>query len=296
MRGKESVVRDLRKIKEDSHNVLLATDPDREGEAIAWHLANLLDIEEDTQCRITFNEITKKSVEQALAAPHQIDMDLVNAQQARRILDRLVGYELSPLLWKKIRKGLSAGRVQSVTTKIVVDREREINAFIPVEYWLLTAFLRKDIKDPAFRVRYHGELEGKKVVKKSIDNEAEAEALISDLDKADYIVHRVTKRQSKRQSKPPYTTSTLQQEASRKLGFTSARTMRVAQQLYEGVDLKDQGATALITYLRTDSVRISPIAIDAARNFIKTLHGDKYLPAKRVTLKIKKPLKMLMNV
>lgn len=223
-------------------------------------------------------------------------MDLVNAQQARRILDRLVGYELSPLLWKKIRKGLSAGRVQSVTTKIVVDREREINAFIPVEYWLLTAFLRKDIKDPAFRVRYHGELEGKKVVKKSIDNEAEAEALISDLDKADYIVHRVTKRQSKRQSKPPYTTSTLQQEASRKLGFTSARTMRVAQQLYEGVDLKDQGATALITYLRTDSVRISPIAIDAARNFIKTLHGDKYLPAKPRYFKNKKPLKMLMNV
>lgn len=288
MRGKESVVRDLRKIKEDSNNVLLATDPDREGEAIAWHLANLLDIEEDTQCRITFNEITKKSVEQALSAPHKIDMDLVNAQQARRILDRLVGYELSPLLWKKIRKGLSAGRVQSVTTKIVVDREREINAFIPVEYWLLTAFLRKDIKDPAFRVRYHGELEGKKVVRKSIDNEAEAKALVADLDKADYIVHRVTKRQSKRQSKPPYTTSTLQQEASRKLGFTSARTMRVAQQLYEGVDLKDQGATALITYLRTDSVRISPVAIDAARNFIKTLHGDKYLPAKPRYFKNKK--------
>ena len=288
MRGKENVVRDLRNLKKESSSVLLATDPDREGEAIAWHLANILKIDETTPCRITFNEITKKSVEDALNSPHQIDMDLVNAQQARRILDRLVGYELSPLLWKKIRKGLSAGRVQSVTTKIIIDREREIKAFIPVEYWLITVHLCKKIDDPVFRVRYHGELEDNKVVKYSIDNAEQAEDLIKDLTDADYIVHKVTKRESKRQSKPPYTTSTLQQEASRKLGFTSARTMRIAQQLYEGVNLRDQGATALITYLRTDSVRISPIAIEAARNYIEKEHGNTYLPNKPRYFKNKK--------
>ena len=280
MRGKESVVRDLKNLKENSSSVLLATDPDREGEAIAWHLANILKIDESAQCRITFNEITKKSVEAALDSPHQIDMDLVNAQQARRILDRLVGYELSPLLWKKIRKGLSAGRVQSVATKIIIEREREIKAFIPVEYWLLTAYLRKNIEDPLFRVRYHGKLEGKKVIKYSIDNAEQAETIIKDLTNAEYIVYKVTKRESKRQAKPPYTTSTLQQEASRKLGYTSARTMRIAQQLYEGVNLPEQGATALITYLRTDSVRISPVAIEAARSYIIKQYGNEYLPVK----------------
>ena len=288
MRGKESVVRDLKNLKENSSSVLLATDPDREGEAIAWHLANILKIDESAPCRITFNEITQKSVENALNSPHQIDMDLVNAQQARRILDRLVGYELSPLLWKKIRKGLSAGRVQSVATKIIIDREREIKAFIPVEYWLLTAYLRKKIEDPLFRVRYHGELEGQKVIKYSIDNAEQAEAMVKDLTDANYIVHKVTKRESKRQAKPPYTTSTLQQEASRKLGYTSARTMRVAQQLYEGVDLRDQGATALITYLRTDSVRISPVAIEAARGYIEKQYGNEFLPAKPHYFKNKK--------
>ena len=280
MRGKESVVRDLKNLKENSSSVLLATDPDREGEAIAWHLANILKIDESAQCRITFNEITKKSVEAALDSPHQIDMDLVNAQQARRILDRLVGYELSPLLWKKIREGLSAGRVQSVATKIIIEREREIKAFIPVEYWLLTAYLRKNIEDPLFRVRYHGKLEGKKVIKYSIDNAEQAETIIKDLTNAEYIVYKVTKRESKRQAKPPYTTSTLQQEASRKLGYTSARTMRIAQQLYEGVNLPEQGATALITYLRTDSVRISPVAIEAARSYIIKQYGNEYLPVK----------------
>lgn len=288
MRGKEKVVRDIKKLKENCDHVLLATDPDREGEAIAWHLANALKMDESENCRISFNEITKKSVQEALQSPHKIDMDLVNAQQARRILDRLVGYELSPLLWKKIRKGLSAGRVQSVTTKIIVDREREINAFEPEEYWLLTAFLKKEKKDSSFRVRYFGDKISGKAKKQALENEEQVKSLLADLQDAEYIVEKINKKESKRYSKPPYTTSTLQQEASRKLGFTSARTMRVAQQLYEGVALAGHGPTALITYLRTDSVRISPEAIEAARETILKVHGKEYIPAKPNYYKNKK--------
>ncbi len=288
MRGKEKVVKEIKKLKEDADQVLLATDPDREGEAIAWHLANALKIDETTPCRISFNEITKNSVQSALENPHQIDMNLVNAQQARRILDRLVGYELSPLLWKKIRKGLSAGRVQSVTTKIIVDREREIKAFEPEEYWLLTAFLKKAEKDPAFRVRYYGDKISGKVKKIPLAKEADVKALLNDLKTASYLVEKVNKKEAKRHAKPPYTTSTLQQEASRKLGFSSARTMRVAQQLYEGVDLKGHGSTALITYLRTDSVRISPEAAAAARETILKEHGQEFLPKKANYYKNKK--------
>lgn len=288
MRGKEKVVREIKKLKENSDHVLLATDPDREGEAIAWHLASTLKLDESSNCRISFNEITKKSVEEALKNSHPIDMNLVNAQQARRILDRLVGYKLSPLLWKKIRKGLSAGRVQSVTTKIIVDREREIKDFKPVEYWLLTAFVQKSKTEPTFRVRYHGEQKGSKVSKNALTNEKQVNELIKDLKDAVYIVTKVNKRKSNRQSKPPYTTSTLQQEASRKLGFTSGRTMRVAQQLYEGINLRELGPTSLITYLRTDSVRISPEAINSSRGYIKGFYGKDYLPAKPRYFKSKK--------
>ncbi|HZJ68897.1 MAG TPA: type I DNA topoisomerase, partial [Candidatus Eisenbacteria bacterium] len=288
MRGKEKVVREIKKLKESSDKVLLATDPDREGEAIAWHLAHTLKLDESENCRISFNEITKNSVQEALENSHPIDMNLVNAQQARRILDRLVGYELSPLLWKKIRKGLSAGRVQSVTTKIVVDREREIQDFKPVEYWLLTAYLKKSENEASFRVRYHGEAKASKVSKKSLNNEEQVNQLLEDLKDAQYIVTKVNKRKSNRHSKPPYTTSTLQQEASRKLGYTSGRTMRIAQQLYEGVNLPKSGATSLITYLRTDSVRISPEAIQSARGYIKGVYGDEYLPKKARYFKNKK--------
>lgn len=288
MRGKEKVVREIKKLKENSDKVLLATDPDREGEAIAWHLAHTLKLDESENCRISFNEITKNSVQEALENSHPIDMNLVNAQQARRILDRLVGYELSPLLWKKIRKGLSAGRVQSVTTKIVVDREREIQDFKPVEYWLLTAYLKKSKNEASFRVRYHGEAKASKVSKKSLNNEEQVNQLLEDLKDAQYIVTKVNKHKSNRHSKPPYTTSTLQQEASRKLGYTSGRTMRIAQQLYEGVNLPKSGATSLITYLRTDSVRISPEAIQSARGYIKGIYGDEYLPKKARYFKNKK--------
>ena len=288
MRGKEKVVREIKGLQENSKDVILATDPDREGEAIAWHLAQALGLDENGNCRIAFNEITKHSVEAALEDPHPIDMNLVNAQQARRILDRLVGYELSPLLWKKIRKGLSAGRVQSVTTKIIVDREREIKSFKPEEYWLLTAFLKKVKTDPSFRVRYYGEKEGAKAKRVKLNNEQETKALLDDLQGKDYLVDKVNKKESKRQSKPPYTTSTLQQEASRKLGFTSSRTMRIAQQLYEGVNLQSHGPTALITYLRTDSFRISPEAAGAARSYIKKNHGDDFLPPKSRFFKNKK--------
>ncbi|NLJ95022.1 MAG: type I DNA topoisomerase [Clostridiaceae bacterium] len=288
MRGKEKVIKEIKKMKENSDNVFLATDPDREGEAIAWHLAHSLDLEENENCRISFNEITKKSVQESLKNPHPIDMDLVNAQQARRILDRLVGYKLSPILWKKIRKGLSAGRVQSVTTKLIIDREREIKAFKPEEYWLLTAFLKKEKSDPTFRVRYHGELVSGKAKKINLKNEDQVKNVINSLKDAKYVVDKVTKRKSKRASKPPYITSTLQQEASRKLGYASSRTMRVAQQLYEGVNLGSSGPTSLITYLRTDSVRISPDAISSARSYIKTTFGDEYLPKKPRYFKNKK--------
>lgn len=287
MRGKHKVIKELKALAQDSENIYLATDPDREGEAIAWHLATLLKIDAESNCRVTFNEITPKAVKKAMESPRPIDMDLVNSQQARRILDRLVGYELSPLLWKKIRKGLSAGRVQSVATRMLVEREREINAFIPEEYWNIYAFLKDHVEAENFRVRYQGEKNGDKVKKVEIKSKEEADALDKDLDEENYSVDRVKKGKRKKNPQAPYTTSTLQQDASRRLGFTSRRTMRVAQQLYEGVSIQGQGQVALVTYIRTDSVRISDDAIEEARNLITKNFGKNYLPSQPRTFKNK---------
>lgn len=280
MRGKDKIIRELKSMAKDVDEVLLATDPDREGEAIAWHLATLLKLDPETPCRITFNEITSKAVREAVNKPRPIDMDLVNAQQARRILDRLVGYELSPLLWKKIRKGLSAGRVQSVATRMLVDREREIEAFIPEEYWNLYAFLHKLTDETVFRVKYHGEFANDKVSKKNIGNKEEADAVLNDLDAKAYKVLSVKKGKRNKSPAPPFTTSTLQQDASRRLGYSSRRTMSIAQQLYEGVTVAGQGQVALVTYIRTDSVRISDDALREVRQLIAAEFGDAYLPPK----------------
>ncbi|MDD4744366.1 MAG: type I DNA topoisomerase [Eubacteriales bacterium] len=278
MKGKEKVIRELKEMAENADRVLIATDPDREGEAIAWHLAELLKIDAASACRISFNEITEPAVQNAVSQPRPIDMNLVNAQQARRILDRLVGYELSPLLWKKVKKGLSAGRVQSVATRLVVEREREIEAFKPEEYWLLTAWLRQTASDPLFRARYHGEIRDGSLKKEKLTSQGETEAVIKDLDGRDFSVWNLKKSTRQRHPAAPFTTSTLQQEAARYLGFTARRTMSVAQQLYEGVELPQAGAVALVTYIRTDSVRVSDEAGQEARKHILNKFGDDYLP------------------
>lgn len=280
MRGKDKVIRELKSMVKEADSVLLATDPDREGEAIAWHLSTILKLDPETPCRITFNEITSKAVKEAVSNPRPIDMDLVDAQQARRVLDRLVGYELSPLLWKKVRKGLSAGRVQSVATRMLVDREREIEAFVPEEYWNLYAFLSKPDDAQTFRVKYHGEYSGGKVKKNDIKNKEAADQVLNDLDEKAYEVLKVKKGKRKKHPSPPFTTSTLQQDASRRLGYTSRRTMSIAQQLYEGVNVAGQGQTALVTYIRTDSVRISNDAIGEVRRLIDEEYGKNYLPEK----------------
>lgn len=287
MRGKHKVIKELKDYAEKASRIYLATDPDREGEAIAWHLANLLKVDPDSNCRITFNEITPKAVQAAIKEPRAIDMDLVDSQQARRILDRLVGYELSPLLWKKIRKGLSAGRVQSVVTRMLVEREREIEAFIPEEYWNIYAFLKKSTHDEVFRLKYQGIKNGKQVKRVEIKTKEEARTLVDALDKNNYIVDSVKKGNRKKNPQAPFTTSTLQQDASRRLGFTSRRTMRVAQQLYEGVTVKGQGQKALVTYIRTDSVRISEDAVSEARNLIARKYGKNFLPGKARSYKNK---------
>ena len=278
MKGKEKVIRELKDMAEQVDQVFIATDPDREGEAIGWHLAHILKVDSSSPCRISFNEITQTAVKKAIENPRPIDLDLVNSQQARRILDRLVGYELSPLLWKKVKTGLSAGRVQSVATRMIVDREREIEAFKPEEYWLMFAFLKKLETDPVFRARYHGRLEDDKVKKIKLNNEAETKAVLDDIKAADWQVHTVKKGRRQKQPNAPFTTSTLQQEASRYLSFTSRRTMAVAQQLYEGLDLPEVGTTALVTYVRTDSVRVSQEAQQAAIAYVKETFGDDYLP------------------
>ena len=318
MRGKHKVIKELKSLAEDAGEILIATDPDREGEAIAWHIANILKIDPASPCRITFNEITEKKVKEAVAAPRPIDMDLVNAQQARRILDRLVGYELSPLLWKKIRKGLSAGRVQSVATKMLVDKEREIDAFIPEEYWNLQAILRKKDLGPLekgtvikqvmtdesgasgrsgtevfnqklkeadnFRARFHGILDEKGKAKgQKLNNKEETDQVLAAIKDQDFVVHEIRRGQRKRRPRAPFTTSTLQQDASSRLGYTSRRTMRIAQQLYEGVEIQGQGQTALVTYIRTDSVRVSAEASTSARELIAKQFGEDYLPKKART-------------
>lgn len=287
MPGKESVIRDLKKKKEKADLVLLATDPDREGEAIAWHLAKALKLDPQSNLRISFNEISKKAVTEAVQHARPIDMDLVNAQQTRRILDRLVGYELSPLLWEKVLKGLSAGRVQSLATRMIVDREREIAEFVPEEYWWLDAQLKTE-RDEEFRARFHGLLKQDKVSVVKLKNEEQVKSLIKEIGQADYQVKTVKKRKSKRASYPPFTTSSLQQEASRALGFSANRTMRVAQMLYEGVAISGQGQTSLVTYIRTDSLRVNTDAVHEVRKLIEENYGKDYLPDKPRYFKNKK--------
>ena len=268
---KKELIDELKKAAKKADTVYLATDPDREGEAISWHLRELLGLPEEKTCRITFNEITQKVVREAIANPRPIDEKLVDAQQARRILDRIVGYQLSPLLWKKVRRGLSAGRVQSVATRLVVDRENEIRAFIPKEYWSLDVSLSRIGKPGTFTARYWGT--GKK---KELENEAQVQQVIDDITGKEFTVTGVKRADKKRSAAPPFTTSTLQQEASRKLNMTPKRTMAIAQQLYEGVDVAGEGTLGLITYMRTDSLRLSDEAMAAAANFIKSRYGKDY--------------------
>ena len=282
VRGKEELIRELKKASADVDTVYLATDPDREGEAISWHLKELLGLSDEKARRVTFNEITQKVVRESIRNPREIDYDLVDAQQARRILDRIVGYELSPLLWKKVRRGLSAGRVQSVATRLVVDRENEIRAFIPREYWSLDVTLNRLSKPGSFIAHYHGEDK-----KRELENELQVQEIIDDITGKEFTVTNVKKAEKRRSAAPPFTTSTLQQEASRKLGFTPKRTMALAQQLYEGVDILGEGTTGLITYMRTDSLRLSDEAMAAAADFICSRYGKSYYYGKFHVFKTK---------
>ncbi|MDU6345763.1 MAG: type I DNA topoisomerase [Clostridium sp.] len=274
IKGKEKLVQELKSAAEKSESVLLATDPDREGEAISWHLAYILDLDTTLQNRITFNEITKTGITNGMEHPRSIDLDLVNAQQARRILDRLVGYKLSPFLSQKIRRGLSAGRVQSVAVRLVVDREEEIRAFVPEEYWSIDAKLIPKGERKAFAAAFYGDANGK--IK--ITNQQQADEILKSLENAEFFVSKVKKGSRKKSPAPPFITSTLQQEASRKLGFQARRTMKAAQELYEGVEIEGMGAIGLITYMRTDSLRISEDAILDATAYIEERWGKKYLP------------------
>ena len=269
IRGKGDLIKSLKKEAKDAKKVYLATDPDREGEAIAWHLAYILEIPEDEVCRVTFNEITKEAIQKSIKSPRKIDKDLTDAQQARRVLDRIVGYKISPILWKKVKRGLSAGRVQSVAVKLIVDREEEIEKFIPEEYWNITAQLLEPKTEKTFEANFYGK-EGKKHSKEDVDN------IIKQIEKGQYIVTDVKKGEKKRTPAPPFTTSTMQQEASRKLGFTLKRTMSIAQGLYEGVNVGAKGTVGLITYMRTDSTRISEEARAAAKEQISKTYGSEY--------------------
>ncbi len=276
IKGKEKLVKELKSLAAKSDNIYLATDPDREGEAISWHLAYILDLPDDYCNRVEFNEITKTGVTNGMNNPRSINIDLVNAQQARRILDRLVGYKLSPFISQKIRRGLSAGRVQSVALRIIVDREEEIRKFKPKEYWTIDAkFIPK-----GSRKQFSATLYSDKNGKIKIDNQEQADKIEKDLLDAEYTITKVRNGTRKKQPAPPFITSTLQQEASRKLGFQSRRTMKVAQELYEGVDIEGMGATGLITYMRTDSLRVSNVAIEEVTQFIGNEFGSDYLPAK----------------
>ena len=283
IKGKEDVISQLKKAAKKSRYVYLATDPDREGEAISWHLKEMLELPDEKTYRVTFNEITKNVVKQSIAAPRAIDQDLVDAQQARRILDRIVGYQLSPLLWRKVRRGLSAGRVQSVATRLVVEREEEIRAFVPQEYWSLEVELERIRPNlGSFKAQFHG-----KDKKMDLHSEQEADAILAAVKQGQFTVARVKRQEKNRQPAPPFTTSTLQQEASRKLNMTPARTMSIAQQLYEGIDIDGEGTVGLITYMRTDSLRLSDEALAAARGFIHSRYGAQYYPEKTRTFKTK---------
>ena len=269
--GKEKLIDELQQASREASVVYLATDPDREGEAISWHLKELLQLPDGKTRRVTFNAITQKVVTEAIAQPRAIDRDLVDAQQARRVLDRVVGYQLSPLLWKKVRRGLSAGRVQSVATRLVVDRENEIRAFVPKEYWTLSLMLHRIAKPGSFQAQYFGS--EKKI---ELENGSQVDAIIRDIDGKQFTVVNVKKGEKKRSPAPPFTTSTLQQEASRKLNMTPKRTMSIAPQLYEGVDVEGEGTLGLITYMRTDSLRIAPEALSEAADFIINRFGKAF--------------------
>ena len=279
IRGRGDVLTRIRKEAKASKSVILATDPDREGEAISWHLAQVLGIDPQSACRVAFNEITEKTVKSAVKTPRPIDMELVNAQQARRMLDRVVGYKISPLLWAKIRKGLSAGRVQSVATRLIVDREQEIEAFIPEEYWHVDVKLSSCGQKIAARLHAVG---GERA---SIADAAQAEQARALVERGGFTVKSVKRSERRRHPAPPFTTSNLQQEASRKLGFTTAKTMQVAQQLYEGVDIEGVGTLGLISYIRTDSVRLSDEAVAAAREAIAERYGEEYKPEEPIVYK-----------
>lgn len=273
IRGKGDVIKELRDAGKKAKKVFLAADPDREGEAIAWHLATLLNVDTKEPCRVVFHEITKNAVQEAFNKPRTMDVNLIQAQQTRRILDRLVGYRLSPLLWRKVKKGLSAGRVQSVAVRLIVEREREIRAFKPEEYWTVDALFK--LKDGAFKARFTGYDEQKT----PLPNRESVDELLKHVDGADYQVRRVKKSERRRNPSPPFITSSLQQEAARKLGFRAYRTMAIAQQLYEGLELPSEGSVGLITYMRTDSVRVSEVAQQEARTFITEHYGSSYAPA-----------------
>nr|WP_087992065.1 type I DNA topoisomerase [Bacillus subtilis] len=275
IRGKGPVLKELKTAAKKAKKVYLAADPDREGEAIAWHLAHSLDLDLNSDCRVVFNEITKDAIKESFKHPRMINMDLVDAQQARRILDRLVGYKISPILWKKVKKGLSAGRVQSVALRLITDREKEINDFKPEEYWTIDGTFLKG------QETFEGSFFGKNGKKLPLNSEADVKDILSQLKGNKYIVEKVTKKERKRNPALPFTTSTLQQEAARKLNFRAKKTMMIAQQLYEGIDLGREGTVGLITYMRTDSTRISNTAVDEAAAFIDQAYGKEFLGGKR---------------
>ena len=272
IRGKGDLIKELKTDAKNAKKVYLATDPDREGEAIAWHLSNILNVDEKKVTRVTFNEITKTAVQKAIKEPRDIDINLVDAQQARRVLDRIVGYKISPVLWKKVRRGLSAGRVQSVAVKLIVDREEEIEKFIPEEYWNIYVELIDKKTNKKFEVKFYGK-SGKK---QEIHSQEEVNEILATIKKATYIIEEVKKSEKKRTPAPPFTTSTMQQEASRKIGFSIKKTMSVAQGLYEGVKIQDKGTVGLITYMRTDSTRISEEARATAKTYITETYGKDY--------------------
>ncbi len=277
IRGKGDLISKLKKEAKNSAKIFLATDPDREGEAISWHLANLLGIDTEDKCRIAFNEITKTAVKDAVTKPRKIDEDLVDAQQARRVLDRIVGYQLSPLLWKKVKKGLSAGRVQSVATKLIVDREREIDAFCQEEYWTIDVKLTDEKGKKPLVAKFYGK---NSKTKMQLPDGETTSSVVAKLKDSTFVVEKIEKSEKKKYTAPPFTTSTLQQEAARKLNFTTKRTMATAQQLYEGIDIKGSGSVGLITYMRTDSLRISAEAQTECRKYIFGKYGSEYVPEK----------------
>lgn len=284
MKGKEDVIKELKKYAKKSEHVYLATDPDREGEAISWHISNMLGLDINDNNRVEFNEITKSGVKAGMSNPHKIDLDLVNAQQARRILDRIVGYKLSPFLWKKVKRGLSAGRVQSVAVRLIVDREKEVKEFVPQEYWSIDAKFTAPSSRKVFAAKLSA-IDGKKA---ELSNKEETDEVLKRLENAVYTVTDVKKRVTRKQPAPPFITSTLQQEASKRMGFQAKRTMKATQELYEGVEIEGMGAVGLITYMRTDSLRISDEARDAAAKCIEEIYGKEYLPPSPRVFKSKK--------